>query len=99
MTTDVLEAAGARTRRSPAQGERPLARRGWVIVGLVVAAGVTLIALVHSSPAPQYLNPGSVGPTGTHALADVLGELGRRVQTETSVPAAVTAATAKPAEN
>jgi hypothetical protein len=95
MTAQVLEAAETRMQRAPARGERPPARwRGWLVVGLVVAAGVTLIALAHTPRAPQYLSPNSVAPDGTHALADVLGELGRRVQTESSVPTAVAAATA-----
>jgi len=68
--------------------------RGWLVVGLVVAAGAALIVLVSSPPAAQYLSPASVAPSGTHALADVLAGLGRRVQTQTSVPAAVAAATA-----
>jgi hypothetical protein len=94
MTAETLEGARARTRRAPAPGERPAARwRGWLIVGLVVAAGTALIVLATSPPAPQYLSPASVAPDGTHALADVLAELGRHVQTETSVPAAVAAAT------
>jgi hypothetical protein len=66
--------------------------RGWLIVALVVAAGVFLIALAQKPPAQQYLSPESVAPTGTHALADVLAGLGRRVQMQTSVPAAVAAA-------
>jgi hypothetical protein len=64
-----------------------------LVVGLVVAAGVTLISFVHKPAAPQYLSPDSVAPIGTHALADVLAELGRRVETRTSVPGAVAAAT------
>jgi len=80
---------------TPAREERSAPRwRGWLVVGLVVAAGATLIALTSTPPASQYLSPGSVAPVGTHALADVLAELGRNVQTERSVPAAVAAATA-----
>lgn len=95
MTAGAVEAADTRLRRAPAEGDRLPARwRGWLVVGLVVAAGATLIALAGSPPAPQYLSPNSVAQDGTHALADVLAELGRRVQTEGSVPAAVAAATA-----
>lgn len=95
MTAHVLDATETRMQRAPARGERPPARwRGWLVVGLVVAAGATVIALASTPPAPQYLSPDSVAKDGTHALADVLAELGRRVQTERSVPTAVAAATA-----
>jgi hypothetical protein len=95
MTASALEAAQARRQGAPGRGERPPARwRGWLVVALVVAAGATLIALAQRPPAPQYLSPESVAPDGTHALADVLAQLGRHVQTQTSVPAAVAAATA-----
>lgn len=95
MTAETLEAARTRMQRAPARGERPAPRwRGWLVVGLVVAAGAALIALASRPPAPQYLSPASVAPDGTHALADVLAELGRQVQTQTSVPAAVAGATA-----
>jgi Domain of unknown function (DUF4350) len=95
MTAATLEAATTQMRRASARGGRPPARwRGWLVVGLIVAAGAAVIVLASSPPAPQYLSPASVAPDGTHALADVLAELGRRVQTQTSVPAAVAAATA-----
>jgi hypothetical protein len=68
--------------------------RGWLAFAVVIAAGVIVIALAHQPPTTEYLNPDSVAPSGTHALADVLAELGRRVQLEGSVPSAVTAATA-----
>jgi hypothetical protein len=95
MTTQALETEATRMEPAPARGGRPASPwRGWLVVGLVLAAGATLIALTSTPPEPQYLSPGSVAPDGTHALADVLAELGRRVQTEASVPAAVAAATA-----
>jgi hypothetical protein len=94
MTADTLEAATARMQRVPARRDRPAARwRGWLVVGLIVAAGTALIVLASSPPAPQYLSPASVAPDGTHALADVLAGLGRHVQTQTSAPAAAAAAT------
>jgi len=93
--TATLPAAGARRRQPPARRERTRAQwRGWLIVVLLVAAGVAIVGLVYRPPAPQYLSPDSAAPTGTHALADVLAGLGRRVQATTSVPAAVAAATA-----
>jgi hypothetical protein len=96
MTAEALEAAGV--RMSPASGPRWRpeggAWRGWLVVALVVAAGAALIVLTHASPTRQYLSPVSVAPDGTHALADVLAQLGRHVQTQTSVPDAVATATA-----
>ncbi len=68
--------------------------RGWLAFAVIIAAGATVIALAHQPPPAEYLSPDSVTPTGTHALADVLAELGRRVQLERTVPAAITAATA-----
>ena len=95
MTAEALDAMQASTRRAPVRGEQPRAQwRGWVIAALAVAAGATLIALLQRPPVQKYLSPNSVAPAGTHALADVLGELGRRVQTQTAVPAAVAAASA-----
>lgn len=89
-----------------AAGQAPASRRGdwarrrwaqwraWVAVAVVIGAGATVIALAHQPTTAGYLSPDSVAPSGTHALADVLAGLGRRVQLETSVPAAITAATA-----
>jgi hypothetical protein len=67
--------------------------RGWLVVAVVVAAGAALIALTIPQPIPPYLSPESVGPTGTHALADVLADRGHQVQTQTSVQSAIAAAT------
>lgn len=90
---------------APAAVQAPLVRRGdvarrrwaqwrgWLAFSVVVAAGATIIAVAHEPPATQYLSPDSVTPSGTHALADVLAGLGRRVQLERTVPAAITAAT------
>ena len=68
--------------------------RSWLLVALIVALGGAGISLLHRQPANQYLNPGSVEGDGTHALADILTGLGRRVITVTTVPAAVHWATA-----
>jgi Domain of unknown function (DUF4350) len=98
MTADALvqPTSGAEPRgRVRTGGERPRRYwRGWLAVALVVVAGATVVALITAPPLPQYLSPGSVAPTGTYALADVLAELGRHVQLETSVPTAVAAAAA-----
>jgi hypothetical protein len=67
--------------------------RTWLIIGLIVLLGGVGIAVVHQQPTNQYLNPGAVAADGTHALADLLSELGHQVITTTSVPAAVQAAT------
>jgi hypothetical protein len=68
--------------------------RGWLAFAVVIAAGATVVALAHQPPVTEYLSPDSVTPSGTHALADVLAGLGRRVQLERTVPAAISAATA-----
>jgi hypothetical protein len=68
--------------------------RSWLIVGLIVAIGGTGIAILHRPPSNQYLNPGSVAGDGTHALADVLTDLGHQVSTVTTIPAALRSATA-----
>jgi hypothetical protein len=68
--------------------------RSWLIIGLIVVLGGTAAALLHQQAPNQYLNPGSTGADGTHALADVMTELGHRVITVTSVPSAVRSASA-----
>ena len=68
--------------------------RGWLAVGVIIAAGAIVVVLVHAPAPAQYLSPDSVGPTGTHALADVLAGLGRRMQLVTAVPSAIAAAPA-----
>jgi Domain of unknown function (DUF4350) len=89
--------APAAVHAAPARHEarRRWARwRGWLAIAIVIAAGATAVALAHQPPATEYLSPDSVAPSGTHALADVLAGLGRRVQPERTVPAAIRAATA-----
>ncbi len=68
--------------------------RSWLAVGAIVVIGAAGIALLHRQPANQYLNPGSVAGDGTHALADILTDLGHQVITVTTVPAALHSATA-----
>jgi len=94
MTAAGLESAGVRFQQAWGPPQQRWARlRGWLIVAVVVAAGAALIALTIPQPIPPYLSPESVGPTGTHALADVLADRGHQVQTQTSVPSAIAAAT------
>lgn len=56
--------------------------RGWWLPALlaiaVVAAGA-MIALLQPAPAGDYLDPNGTGPTGGHALADLLAARGQRV--------------------
>jgi Domain of unknown function (DUF4350) len=68
--------------------------RSRLIIGLIVVMGAAGIALLHRPPANQYLNPGSVAGDGTHALADILTDLGHQVTAVTTVPAALHSATA-----
>jgi len=89
---------GARKQRSTrpmtggARKQRPW--RSWLAVVVIVIAGGTLIALLHSPPANSYLNPDSTAGDGTHALADVLSGLGHQVVATSSVPSALGSATA-----
>jgi hypothetical protein len=66
-----------------------------IVVSLVVLLAGTAIALLQPPPsAIGYLSPDDKGPTGTHALADILAARGHDVKTVTTVPAAVGASTA-----
>jgi hypothetical protein len=57
----------------------------------VVALASVGIALLQRPPANQYLSPDSTGANGTHALTDVLTELGHQVVVGTSASAAAAA--------
>jgi hypothetical protein len=62
------------------------------IVGVIVA-GATVIALLQPPGVTNnYLDPASTGPTGTHALADIMAERGQQVIREVAPGAAVRAA-------
>jgi hypothetical protein len=78
----------------PGQGRQWWRRsRPWIgVVALIIIAGV-IIGLLSQQPVNSYLNPASTDATGTHALADVLTGLGRRVTTVTSAGAAAADAT------
>jgi len=66
-----------------------------IAASLVVLLAGTVIALLQPGPSViGYLSPDDKGPTGTHALADILAARGHDVKTVTTVPAAVGAATA-----
>ncbi|HEX3489747.1 MAG TPA: DUF4350 domain-containing protein [Streptosporangiaceae bacterium] len=71
--------------------------RAWrtpIAASLVVLLAGTAIALLQAAPSViGYLSPDDKGPTGTHALADILAARGHDVKTVTTVPAAVGAAT------
>jgi hypothetical protein len=70
-------------------------RRGrtWLIIGIIVVLGGVGIAALQPPPANPYLNPRDVSPFGTHALADIMAELGHQVVPVTSAPLAERAAT------
>ena len=61
---------------------------------IVLLAGAAIALLQPSRSVLGYLSPGDTSPTGTHALADILAARGHGVDTVTTVPAAVGAATA-----
>lgn len=86
--------ARSRSQPGPAAAARRRGWRSWLVIALIVIAGGTIIALVQRPPANPYLNPDSTGPTGTHALADVLAKLGHRVVMAGSVQAALGSARA-----
>jgi Domain of unknown function (DUF4350) len=70
------------------------ARSWWlpVLVAIAVVAAGALIALLQPAPADGYLDPGGTGPTGSHALADLLAARGQRVLRVSAPPGAGTAA-------
>jgi Domain of unknown function (DUF4350) len=84
--------AGRQPQR-PAPGSLWGRWRSWLGIGLVVVLAGVVIALLQQ-PSNQYLAPDSTAATGTHALADVLAGLGRKVTAVTSVRSAAAAASA-----
>ena len=88
---------GRRRHQAPRKrAER--AERRWrapIAIALIVLLAGTAIALLQPSPVvPGYLSPDDTGPTGTHALVDILAARGHSAITVTTVPAALGAATA-----
>lgn len=92
MTAAVSDQRATRPTIATVHRQRPW--RSWLVVAAVVIAGGTLITLLHSAPANSYLDPGSTAGDGTHALADVLSELGHQVVATSSVQSALGSATA-----
>jgi hypothetical protein len=65
-----------------------------IVVSLIVLLAGAAIALLQPSPSVLgYLSPDDTTATGSHALADLLAARGHAVDTVTTVPAAVGAAT------
>jgi hypothetical protein len=65
-----------------------------IVVSLIVLLAGAAIALLQPSPSVfGYLSPDDTTATGSHALADLLAARGHAVDTVTTVPAAVGAAT------
>jgi hypothetical protein len=94
-----VAAGAAAPARSPARPwvtslRRQRRWRAWLVIALVIIAGGTIIALLQRPPANAYLNPDSTGPTGTHALADVLTKLGHNVVITGSAQSAIGSAAA-----
>ena len=65
-----------------------------LLICLVIIIAGIVIGVLNRPPAGTYLSPGSTAGTGSHALADVLTVLGRRVTPVTSTGSAVAAASA-----
>ena len=101
-TTPGAPPGGARPDRPVAtatpEGAPARRWREWrtpLVLALVVLLAGTAIALLQPAPSViGYLSPDDKGPTGTHALADILAARGHDVKTVITVPAAVAAAAA-----
>ena len=66
-----------------------------IVISLIVLLAGATIALLQPSPSVLgYLSPDDTTATGSHALADLLAARGHAVDTVTTVPAAIGAATA-----
>ena len=68
--------------------------RAWLLICLVIVLAAVIIGVLNQPPGNAYLDPGSTGASGSHALADVLTGLGHQVTTVTSTGSAVAAASA-----
>jgi hypothetical protein len=68
--------------------------RAWLLICLLIVIAGIVIGVLHRPPGNSYLDPGSTGGSGSHALADVLTGLGHQVTTATSTGSAVAAASA-----
>ena len=68
--------------------------RAWLLICLIIVIAAIVIGVLHRPPGNSYLDPGSTGGSGSHALADVLTRLGHQVTTVTSTGSAVAAASA-----
>ena len=66
----------------------------WLLICLIIVLGAIVIGVLYRPAGNSYLDPGSTGGNGSHALADVLTGLGRQVTTVTSTASAVAAASA-----
>jgi Domain of unknown function (DUF4350) len=84
---------GARGRPG-ARGMRPVT--GWrrwrapaAVVAIILAGGVVIAMLQVGAPASGQLDPRSVGPGGTHALAALLAGQGKHVSTAITAAAAL----------
>jgi hypothetical protein len=75
------------------QVTRRQARTLIAIIVVVLLAGTLIALLQPRPPITGYLSPDDPGPTGTKALASILGSRGHPVQPVTTVPAATAAAT------
>ena len=62
------------------------------IAAVIIAGGTVIALLLPSGVTNNYLDPASTGPTGTHALADILAARGQQVIREVVPAAAVQAA-------
>ena len=68
--------------------------RAWLLICLIVVMAAVVIGVLYRPAGNSYLDPGSAGGSGSHALADVLTGLGHQVTTVTSTGSAMAAASA-----
>jgi len=68
--------------------------RAWLLICLLIVIAGGIVGVLNQPSGNSYLDPGSTGGSGSHALADVLTGLGHQVTRVTSTGSAVTAASA-----
>lgn len=79
------------TVATPTVGARLRANRGTILVAVLVLLGALLLAIAQSSRTVGLLDPDATDPSGSHAVATLLGEQGVTVVRVTTAQAAVDA--------
>ncbi len=95
MSTD-LEAVPTTSSLDPTPRTLWRAARGPVAVGLIVIGGALVLALVAGGPGSGRLDPTAPQPSGSRAVAQVLGDLGVQVDRRTTIRGVVRSTDAVP---